>query len=277
MCAHILAKGYPVTVHDCTKESALSLIQQGAQWANSPKEVAEQSDIIFTIVGFPKDVEEVYLSDQGVLAGAQAGAVVVDMTTSRPSLAITIYETAAGKGVSAVDAPVSGGSIGAREARLSIMVGGDQTTVTNLMPLFETMGQTIVHQGGPGAGQHAKMCNQIMIAGTMNAMCESLLYAYQSGLDIKTMLKSISGGAAGCWALNNLAPQIIQRDFEPGFIIEHFIKDMGIALEESERMGISLPGLILVHKLYMAAQSLGYGKKGTQALMLALEQLSDVK
>jgi 3-hydroxyisobutyrate dehydrogenase len=273
MCGHLMAKGFPTTVCNRTKAKAEPLVQRGARWADSPKAVAEQSDVVFTIVGFPQDVREVYFGNQGVLAGAAAGTVVVDMTTAPPSLAVEITSAAAGKKVHAIDAPVSGGSIGARDAKLSIMVGGDAAVVADLMPLFQLMGPTIVHQGPAGAGQHTKMCNQIMIAGTMISMCESLLYAYKSGLDVTTMLKSISGGAAGCWALNNLAPRIVQRDFEPGFIIEHFIKDMGIALEESARMGIHLPGLALAHQLYTTTQTLGHGRKGTQALMLALEQL----
>jgi 3-hydroxyisobutyrate dehydrogenase len=228
-------------------------------------------------VGFPPDVREVYLGPEGLLAGAKSGAILVDMTTTQPSLAREIYDTARPRGISTVDAPVSGGDVGARNATLSIMVGGDREVVERIRPLFEAMGKSVVHQGGPGAGQHTKMCNQIVIAGTMIGVCESLLYGYKAGLDLETMLQSIRGGAAGCWTLDNLAPRVLKRNFDPGFFVEHFIKDMGIALDEAGRMGISLPGLALVHQLYRAVQAQGHGRCGTHALMLALETMSDVK
>ncbi|MBF0279244.1 MAG: NAD(P)-dependent oxidoreductase [SAR324 cluster bacterium] len=277
MCGHIMNKGYPCTIYTRTKSKAQSLIDQGAQFADSPKAVAEQSDIIFSIVGFPQDVEEVYLSEKGVLAGAKAGSIIVDMTTTAPSLAEKIDQAAAAKGIGAVDAPVSGGDVGARNAALSIMVGGSKEAVEAVMPLFEIMGKSIVHQGAAGAGQHAKMCNQITISGTMIGVCECLLYGHQAGLDLETMLKSISGGAAACWSLDNLAPRVLKRNFDPGFYVEHFIKDMSIALDEAKRMGIVLPGLALVHQLYLAVQAQGHGRKGTHALMLALEHISGLK
>ena len=230
--------------------------------------------MVFTIVGFPQDVREVYLSDRGLLAGAKRDSILVDMTTTSPSLAREIYEAAKAKSISTIDAPVSGGDVGAREARLSIMVGGDKDAVDTVLPLMEAMGKNIVYQGGAGAGQDTKMCNQIVIAGTMVGVCESLLYGYRAGLDLKNVLKSISGGAAGCWSLDNLAPRILKRDFEPGFFVEHFIKDMGLALDEAKRMNLALPGLALVHQLYLAVQAQGHGKAGTQALLLALDQLS---
>jgi 3-hydroxyisobutyrate dehydrogenase len=275
MCGHIVSKGYPVTVHSRTKEKARPLLDRGAGWADSPRAVAERSDVVFTMVGLPADVRAVYLGPAGVLEGARAGAIVADMTTTEPSLAKEIYEAARSRGVHSVDAPVSGGDIGAREARLSIMAGGDAEPVAALRPLFGEMGRTIVHQGGPGAGQHAKMCNQIVIAGTMIGVCESLIYGHRAGLDLETMLSSVAGGAAGCWALSNLAPRILKRDFEPGFFVEHFIKDMGIALDEARRMKLALPGLALVHQMYVSLQANGGGKHGTQALMLVLERLSD--
>jgi 3-hydroxyisobutyrate dehydrogenase len=225
-------------------------------------------------VGFPADVREVYLSGSGVLAGVQKGAILVDMTTTQPSLAIGIYNTARDRGCWALDAPVSGGDVGAREARLSIMVGGDAEAFEAVRPLFDLMGKNIVYQGPAGAGQHTKLCNQLVIAGTMVGVCESLLYAKSAGLDVEKMLASIRTGAAGCWTLDNLAPRVVKRNFDPGFFIEHFVKDMGIALEEARRMNLALPGLALVHQLYVAAQAQGHGKKGTHALMLALEQLS---
>lgn len=274
MCGHLLAKGYGVTVFSRTKEKALPLIDKGAKWADSPKAVAESSDVTFTMVGFPADVREVFLGSSGVLVGARPGSIVADMTTTEPSLAREIYDAAKTRGVHAVDAPVSGGDVGAREARLSIMIGGDPDPVATLAPLFEAMGKTIVRQGGPGAGQHAKMCNQIVIAGTMIGVVESLLYATRAGLDLETMLRSIRSGAAGCWTLENLAPRVIARNFDPGFLVEHFIKDMGIALDEARRMNLALPGLALVHQLYVAVQAQGHGRKGTHALMLGLEKLN---
>src|SRR5205823_4975214 len=203
--------------------------------------------------------------------------ILVDMTTSEPSLAREIYETAKAKGVHSVDAPVSGGDVGAKNAALSIMVGGDADTIEAVKPCFECMGKAIIRQGGPGAGQHTKMVNQILIASYMVGVCEALLYAYKSGLDPTTVLQSVGGGAAASWSLNNLGPRIIDRNFEPGFFVEHFIKDMGIALDEARRMGLSLPGLALANQLYLAVQAQGYGRKGTHALLLALEQLSNVK
>ena len=277
MCGHLLAKGYRLTVFSRTKEKARPLLEKGAKWADSSKAVAESSDITFTMVGFPADVREVFLGPSGVLGGARPGSIVADMTTTEPSLAREIYDAAKTRGVHAVDAPVSGGDVGAREARLSIMIGGDPDPVATLVPLFEAMGKTIVRQGGPGAGQHAKMCNQIVIAGTMIGVCESLIYGHKAGLSLETMLSSISGGAAGCWSLSNLAPRILKRNFDPGFFVEHFVKDMGIALDEARRMNLPLPGLALVHQMYVALQANGGGKHGTQALMLVLEQMSDTK
>ena len=276
MVRHLNKAGYQCIVYNRTKEKAATLLEQGAEWANSPGEVAAHSDIIFTIVGFPKDVREVYLSEDGIVNSAKKGSVLVDMTTTEPSLAVEIYEAAKTKGIQSIDAPVSGGDVGAKNAALSIMVGGDKESVDNLMPLFELMGKNIVYQGSAGSGQHTKMCNQITIAGTMIGVCESLLYGHKAGLDLTTMLSSISGGAAGCWTLNNLAPRIVDRNFDPGFYVEHFIKDMSIALKESETMGLSLPGLGLVKQLYLAVQAQGYGKMGTHALTLALEKISGV-
>lgn len=274
MCEHVMNKGFSMTVYNRTKEKAQPLLDKGATWVDSPKAVAENSDVIFTMVGFPADVRETVLGENGTLAGAKPGSVLVDMTTTEPSLAQEIYAKAKAKGVFSVDAPVSGGDVGAREARLSIMVGGDKEVVDALQPLFEAMGKNIVYQGGPGAGQHTKMCNQIVIAGTMIGMCECLLYGYKAGLNLETMLACIARGAAQCWALDNLAPRILKRNFDPGFFVEHFIKDMGIALDEAKRMGLSLPGLALVHQLYLAVQAQGHGRKGTHALLLALEQMS---
>ncbi|MGE3803437.1 MAG: NAD(P)-dependent oxidoreductase [Gemmataceae bacterium] len=277
MCQHLMDKGYKATVSTRTKEKAKPLLDAGAQWADTPKAVAENSDVVFAIVGFPPDVREVFLGKDGALAGSKSGNALVDMTTSDPTLAVEIFNEAKKKGVASVDAPVSGGDVGAKNAALSIMVGGDKADVDAVQPLFECMGKTIVHQGPAGAGQHTKMVNQILIATNMIGVCEALLYGYKAGLDLKTVLQSVGGGAAASWSLNNLGPRIIDRNFEPGFFVEHFIKDMGIAIAEAERMHLCLPGLALSKQLYEAVRAQGYARKGTHALMLALEQISAVK
>jgi 3-hydroxyisobutyrate dehydrogenase len=276
MCRHVLAAGYRVILHSRTKAKAQPLLDLGAMWAENPRAVAAESDILFTMVGFPQDVRTVYFGETGVFAGARPDAVLVDMTTTDPALSREVAEHATATGLSAIDAPVSGGDVGARNAALSIMVGGDRAAVQIVMPLFELLGKKIVHQGGPGTGQQAKLCNQIVIAGTMIGVCESLLYGYKAGLELNRVLDSIRGGAAACWTLDNLAPRILHRNFDPGFFVEHFVKDMGIALEESKRMGLVLPGLTLVHQLYHRVMALGHGRSGTHALMFALEDLAHI-
>jgi len=276
MCGHLLAAGFHATVFTRTREKAQPLLDQGAQWADSPRAVAEASDVVFTIVGYPADVRSVVLGPDGALAGSKPGNILVDMTTSEPSLAVEIAEKAAAVGVHAVDAPVSGGDVGAREARLSIMIGGPAAVVAALDPCWQAMGKTIVHQGPAGAGQHTKMVNQILIATNMIGLCEALLYAYRAGLDLDTVLESVGSGAAGSWSLANLAPRIIANRFEPGFFVEHFVKDMGIALAESKRMGLAMPGLALAHQLYVALSAQGHAQDGTHALQLALASLSGV-
>jgi 3-hydroxyisobutyrate dehydrogenase len=277
MCQHLISKAYKTTVFNRSKAKLQPLLELGAVAADSPKQVAQKSDIVFAIVGFPKDVREVFLGAEGALAGSKAGTILVDMTTSEPSLAREIYDAAKASGVYTVDAPVSGGDVGARNAALSIMCGGDSDAIEAVKPCLECMGKTIIHQGGPGAGQHTKMVNQILIASNMVGVCEALLYAYKAGLDAKTALLSVGVGAAGSWSLNNLGPRIIDRNFEPGFFVEHFIKDMGIALDEAKQMGLVMPGLALANQLYLAVQAQGFGRKGTHALMLALESLANVK
>ena len=220
MCQHLITKGYAATVYNRSRDKAQPLLDAGAAFAESPPAVAERSDVVFAIVGFPKDVREVFLGVQGALAGSRPGMVLVDMTTSEPSLAREIYEAAKAKGVASVDAPVSGGDVGARNAALSIMVGGDAAAIEAIKPLLECMGKTIVHQGPAGAGQHTKMVNQVLIATNMIGVCEALLYGYKAGLDLKTVLQSVGGGAAASWSLNNLGPRIIDRNFEPGFFVE---------------------------------------------------------
>jgi 3-hydroxyisobutyrate dehydrogenase len=274
MCGHLLDAGHDVVLFTRTREKAQPLVDRGARWASTPAEAAGQADVIFTMVGMPEDVREVYLGEQGILAGARPGAIAVDMTSTSPSLAVEIDSAARARGISTIDAPVSGGDVGARNATLSIMVGGDAGTLARVRPLFELMGRTIVHQGPAGAGQHAKLCNQIVIAGTMIGVCESLIYGKRAGLNLETMLESISGGAAACWTLSNLAPRVLMGNFDPGFFVDHFVKDMGIALAECRRMGVKLPGLTLVHSLYQRTQQLGHGRKGTHALFLALEEMN---
>ncbi|MBI3462833.1 MAG: NAD(P)-dependent oxidoreductase [Planctomycetes bacterium] len=274
MCGHLMARGFKATVFNRSKEKAAGLIAKGAAWATSPKAVAEAADVVFSIVGFPSDVRSVLLGADGALAGCKAGNILVDMTTSDPSLAVEIAEQARRSSVHSVDAPVSGGDIGAREARLSIMIGGESEVVSALQPCWEAMGKTIIHQGGAGAGQHTKMVNQILIATNMIGVCEALLYGFRAGLDLNTVMQSVGPGAAGSWSLSNLGPRIINNNFDPGFMVAHFIKDMGIALDESKRMGLSMPGLALAHQLYLALQAQGHGRDGTHALELALASLA---
>ncbi|MGD9855404.1 MAG: NAD(P)-dependent oxidoreductase [Planctomycetaceae bacterium] len=275
MCGHLIDKGFQATVFTRTKEKTKGLMDKGAAWAASPRAVAEQSDVIFAIVGFPRDVREVFLCpENGALAGSKPGNILVDMTTSEPSLAIEIFEAAKKQGVHAVDAPVSGGDVGAKEARLSIMIGGEKAIVDALKPCWEAMGKTIVYQGPAGAGQHTKMVNQTLIATNMIGVCEALLYGHKAGLNLETVMQSVSTGAAGSWSLSNLGPRIMANNFDPGFLVEHFIKDMGIALAESRKMGLSMPGLALAEQLYLSVKANGHGKDGTHALMLALSQMS---
>jgi 3-hydroxyisobutyrate dehydrogenase len=276
MCGHLLRAGYAVRVHTRTRAKAEPLLREGAQWAGDPRALAEASDVVFTLVGFPRDVREVVLGARGALAGCRAGAVLVDMTTSEPALAVEIAREASARGVAALDAPVSGGDVGAREARLSIMIGGDARVAEALRPLFERLGKTIVHQGGPGAGQHTKLVNQTLIASNMVGVCEGLLYAQRAGLDPERVLASVASGAAGSWSLANLAPRMLRGDFAPGFLVEHFIKDMQIALQEAARMGIALPGLALARDLYERLAAAGHGRSGSQALVVALAGLSDL-
>ncbi|WP_394232697.1 NAD(P)-dependent oxidoreductase [Niallia oryzisoli] len=266
MAGHLLAAGYPVIVYNRTKEKAEELLQKGADWADSTKEIAKKANVIFTIVGYPQDVEQVYLGEEGIVTHGKSNTYVVDMTTSTPTLAEKIYHAAKEKGMYAVDAPVSGGDVGAKEARLSIMVGGEKEVYEALQPLFNHLGTNIVYQGKAGAGQHTKMCNQIAIASNMIGVSEAIVYAEKAGLDPDVVLKSISSGAAGSWSLSNLAPRMINGDFEPGFFIKHFIKDMTIALEEADAMGMETPGLALAKKMYETLAQNGEENSGTQAL-----------
>ena len=276
MCGHLLAAGCTATINSRTRERAESLLDQGATWAQTPAEAAAEADVTFTMVGYPADVREVILGEQGVLRTAKPGSVIIDMSTSEPSLAKEIFEAARERGVASIDAPVSGGDVGARNATLSIMVGGEPEAVAATRPLLEILGATIIHQGPAGAGQHTKMVNQTLIATGMIGVCEALLYAHRAGLDLETVLESVSGGAAGSWSLSNYAPRILKGDFAPGFMVEHFIKDMEIALSEARRMNLALPGLALAHELYVALRAQGGGRDGTQALIRALARISAV-
>jgi 3-hydroxyisobutyrate dehydrogenase len=277
MCGHLLAAGYQVRVFSRTKERAESLLANGAQWCSSPAEASEGASMVVTMVGYPADVRDVVLGERGVLSGARPGATIVDMTTSEPQLAIEIFDAAAAGGVASLDAPVSGGDVGARNASLVIMVGGRQEAFDEALPVLQRMGKVVTLEGGPGAGQHTKMVNQIAIASGMVGVCEALLYAFRAGLDVPRVIDTIGSGAAGSWSLTNYSPRALRGDFEPGFKIDHFIKDLGIALAEARRMSLSLPGLALAEQLYVAASAQGRGQKGTHALVLALAQLSDIQ
>lgn len=274
MAGHLQAAGHDLFVFNRTRNKAEPLLEKGAHWCASPTELARHAEIVFTMVGLPEDVEEVYFGEDGILSEPSDVRIVVDMTTSEPSLAQTLAEEAAVLGIESLDAPVSGGDVGARNGTLAIMVGGSGEAFDEVLPLFEILGENIALMGGPGAGQHTKMCNQVLIAGTMIGVCESLLYAVKQGLDPQTVIDIIGKGAAGSWSINNLGPRIVQGNFDPGFFVEHFIKDMGIALKESAAAGIALPGLALVHQLYLALQAQGHGRSGTQALYLALKSLN---
>jgi 3-hydroxyisobutyrate dehydrogenase len=276
MCGHLIDAGHHATVYSRTRKRSQPLLDKGAAWADTPGLAAAGADVIFTMVGYPADVREVILAEQGVLSQARAGAVIVDMTTSEPSLAQEIFAAAREQQVASIDAPVSGGDIGARNATLSIMVGGEPQAVAAVRPLLQVMGKTIIHQGPAGAGQHTKMVNQTLIATGMVGVCEALLYAHGAGLDLETVLEAVSGGAAGSWSLSNYAPRMLKGDYAPGFMVEHFIKDMEITLNEARRMNLALPGLALAHELYLALRAQGGGRDGTQSLIRALARISAV-
>lgn len=274
MCAHLVKAGYKASVYTRTREKAADLVAAGAVWRASPREAAAASDAVFTMVGFPSDVEQVYLGAGGILEGARPGSIVVDMTTSDPSLAARIHGEARKRSVSSLDAPVSGGDVGAREAKLAIMVGGDRDAYEAVLPLLRRMGETISLMGGPGAGQHTKMCNQILIATTITGVVESLLYAEKAGLEPDAVIDIIGKGAASSWQINTMGRRIVKGDFAPGFYIKHFVKDMGIALEEARRMKLALPGLSLVHQLYLSAMATGLEDLGTQGLYKVLARMN---
>ncbi len=274
MCLHLINAGHKAFIYNRTEEKAEDLLEKGAVWCETPAEVAKNSSIIFSIVGFPSDVEEVILGEQGVMSTVQPDSVIVDMTTSEPNLAIKISRASKEKNVLTLDAPVSGGDQGARDGTLAIMVGGDRTAYDRVLPLFNIMGENIAYLGEAGAGQHTKMSNQILIASTMIGVVESLLYAYQAGLSLDEVIDVIGKGAASSWSINNLGRRIVNGDFDPGFFIKHFIKDMGIALDEAKRMNLSLPGLALAHQFYVSATAMGYEDLGTQGLYKVFQNLN---
>lgn len=274
MAGHLLAAGHDLHIHSRTKEKAAELIARGATWHDRAADVAHDATVVFTMLGFPADVRAVAMGPCGVIASLPPGGVLVDCTTSSPALAVELADEARARGCFALDAPVSGGDIGARNATLSIMVGGDAAAFERVRPLFETLGKTIVHHGAAGSGQHAKMVNQILIAAGMVAVCEGLLYARRCGLDMDKVMASVGGGAAGSWSLAHYGPRILKGDFAPGFYVEHFVKDMQIALDEADRMGLILPGLALAKTLYDKLMEMDGGRNGTQSLIRALEALA---
>lgn len=267
MAENLMKAGYDLSIYSRTKSKAESLLNTGASWKNSPKEMAQTTDIIITMVGYPSDVEEIYFGRDGLVSSLRKGSVVIDMTTSTPTLAKKVYEEGKKIGIHTLDAPVSGGDIGAQKGTLSIMVGGDQETFEEMLPIFQILGNNIVYQGEAGAGQHTKMCNQIAIASNMIGVTEALVYAKKAGLHPESVLQSISSGAAGSWSMSNLIPRVLKEDYSPGFFIKHFIKDMEIALQEAENMNLSLPGLALAKKMYESLANNGEENSGTQALI----------
>ncbi|GAA1377556.1 NAD(P)-dependent oxidoreductase [Peribacillus frigoritolerans] len=266
MAAHLLKAGFEVFVYTRTKDKSSELLSQGAKWAAAPKEIAQKANVIISMVGYPSDVEEIYLGENGLIENGKQGTYLIDMTTSTPTLAVKIAEEAKKKGMESLDAPVSGGDIGARDAKLTIMVGGSSEAFEAVRPIFDILGSNVVHQGPAGSGQHTKMCNQIAIASNMIGVTEAISYAQKAGLDPDRVLRSISSGSAGSWSLSNLVPRMVEGDFEPGFYIKHFIKDMKIALDEAERMGMDVPGLSLSKSLYEGLAEAGEENSGTQAL-----------
>lgn len=267
MAGHLLEAGYEVLVYTRTKTKAEDLLDKGALWVETPGELANKVDILISMVGYPKDVEELYLGENGFLENLAVGTVAIDMTTSSPALAKKMAEFGREKGIGVLDAPVSGGDIGAKNGTLSIMVGGSEDVFLKVKPIFDILGSSVILQGDAGAGQHTKMVNQIAIASNMIGVTEAFIYAEAAGLNPSRVLDSISGGAAGSWSLANLIPRVLKDDFSPGFFIKHFIKDMGIAISEAKQMGLELPGLTLAEKMYQTLAEQGLSEEGTQALI----------
>jgi 3-hydroxyisobutyrate dehydrogenase len=274
MAGHLVDAGHEVAVFNRTRARASAVLEKGATWRDSPSEVASEAEVLFLMLGYPVDVRDTVLGEEGILEVLEPGSLLIDMTTSEPALAVQIHEAAAAEGVDSLDAPVSGGDVGARNATLVIMVGGAAEAFARAEPLLSVLGQRVTLLGEAGAGQHTKMVNQIAIAAGMIALCEALLYAHRAGLNLDQTIATIQGGAAGSWSLSNYGPRVLRGDLEPGFRIDHFVKDLGIALAEARRMKLSLPGTALAEQLYVAAQGHGLGEKGTHALSVALGRLS---
>lgn len=271
MAGHLIDKGYEVNVYNRTKSKADDLVEKGATWCDTIATLSEKSDIIISIVGYPKDVESIYLSQDGILNHAKANSIVIDMTTSSPALAHDIYEKAKERNIKSLDAPVSGGDVGAKKAALTIMVGGDQEAYNQVEDIFNLLGKNVVYQGKSGNGQHTKLSNQIAIAAGMLGVAEAIIYAEEAGLDIDKVFNSIEHGAAGSWSLSNLGPRMVKEDYAPGFYVKHFIKDMKLAIEESEKMGLYMPGLLKAKEVYDALSEAGYDDNGTQAVIQLLK------
>jgi 3-hydroxyisobutyrate dehydrogenase len=274
MCGHLLAAGYRVVVHTRTVEKARPLVQKGAVWTDTVAATAAAADVVCTMVGLPSDVEQIYFDPEGILEHARPGSLLIDFTTSSPQLAARIAAEAAARTLDALDGPVSGGDLGAREARLSVMLGGDAAAVERATPLLSVFCKTIAHLGGPGFGQHTKVVNQVLIASTMIGVCEGLLYGFAAGLPIEEVIRVVGAGAARCFSLDSYAPRIVKGDYAPGFFVEHFVKDLDIALTEAERLGLTLPGAELARRLYQKLVATGRGRSGSQALIIALAELS---
>lgn len=267
MVRNLMKNGFEVSIYARTKAKVTDVLAEGALWCDSIAQCAQGKDAVITIVGYPKDVEEVYFGQGGILENASAGCVLIDMTTTSPQLSVKIEQAAKEKGLKALDAPVSGGDVGAKNGTLSIMVGGEKETYTQCLPIFQAMGTNIIYEGKAGAGQHTKMANQIALGGAIAGVCEALTYAKKVGLDLQTMLDSISKGAAGSWQMSNMAPRMLKGDFDPGFFVKHYIKDMNIALEEASHVNLTMPVLNEVHDMYQALDDRGMGDLGTQALI----------
>lgn len=274
MAGHLLAAGHELHVFSRTKSKAEALLERGAEWGPSPKDVSRKCDVIFTMLGYPRDVQEVYCGSEGILEGCRPGSTLVDMTTSSPELAVEIAGKARRKGCRLFDAPVSGGDVGAENATLAIMCGGDEHAFEDLVPLLRIMGDKIEFFGDSGSGQRVKMSNQILIASSMVGTVEALLYAERANLELTQVIRLIGQGAAGCWSLNQLGPRMVKGDWEPGFFVKHFIKDMGIALEDAKRMGLNLKGLELAFEFYQEVEREGFAEKGTQVLMRVLAKMN---
>ncbi|MGK9043949.1 NAD(P)-dependent oxidoreductase [Mammaliicoccus vitulinus] len=271
MAEHLIKEGYTVNVFNRTKSKADSLVERGAEWCDTVKLLSQNSDVIISIVGYPKDVESIYLSEEGILNHAKEGSIVIDMTTSSPALAEKIYKKAKSRNIKSLDAPVSGGDVGAKNAALTIMVGGDEDAYHEVENIFKVIGKNVVYQGKSGNGQHTKLSNQIAIAAGMLGVAEAIIYAEKAGLNIEKVFNSIEHGAAGSWSLSNLGPRMVKNDYAPGFYVKHFIKDMKIAIEESEKMGLYMPGLLKAKEVYDALSEAGFDDNGTQSVIQLLK------